>query len=183
MLTARRWSASTPRSRTRRWPGCRSCTASARRCGRASCSTSTSTPSASAAMTRTSASAPRTSRRPSTSCGCWSAPATTGPRHFDAHPYRNADETACGSSRAAACAPTPRWPRRRAHFDSLPEVQEALAAASVARAGAGVAATAAPTTRPTRSRRAAGDLDALAQRGYGNEHLDQLVIDVLLGVR
>jgi len=27
-----------------------------------------------------------------------------------------------------------------------------------------------------------GDLDALARRGYGNEALDQLVVDVLLGV-
>ena len=43
--------------------------ASARRCGRASCSTSTSTGSGSAATTRTSASAPRTSRRRSCSCG------------------------------------------------------------------------------------------------------------------
>ena len=35
-----RWWASTPRSRTRRWPGCRSTTRSGTRCGRASSSTS-----------------------------------------------------------------------------------------------------------------------------------------------
>ena len=47
--------------------------------------------SGSAATTRTSASAPRTSRRPSCWSGCSSAPATTGPRHFDAHAYRTED--------------------------------------------------------------------------------------------
>ena len=29
----------------------------------------------------------------------------------------------------------------------------------------------------------AAGLDALAQRGYGNERLDQLAVEVLLGVR
>ena len=37
----RRWSGSIPRWRTRRWPGCRSCTRWRRRCGRTSSSTST----------------------------------------------------------------------------------------------------------------------------------------------
>jgi xylose isomerase len=66
-------------------------TGSARPCGPGKLFTSTSTRSGSAATTRTSASARRTSRRRSCSCGCSSARATTGPRHFDAHAYRNED--------------------------------------------------------------------------------------------
>ena len=70
---------------------------------------------------------------------------------------------------------------RARHFDSLPEVQEALAAALDARAGRAVDAAAA--ARPTRSRPRPTRLDALAARGYGNEALDQLLVEVLLGVR
>ena len=124
--------------------------ASARRCGRASSSTSTSTRSGSAATTRTSASAPRTSRRRSCSCGCSSARATTGPRHFDAHAYRNEDAEGVWDFAARLHAHLPRAGRaRRAHFDSLPEVQEALGGRVDARARAAPASTA---TRPTRSR-------------------------------
>ena len=67
------------------------------------------------------------------------------------------------------------------HFDSLPEVQEAMAAASVPELGRRSCDDAASEVDALKA--AAGDLDALAARGYGNEHLDQLVIDVLLGVR
>ena len=38
----------------------------------------------------------------------------------------------------AACAPTARWPRRPRRFDALPEVREAMAAASVAELGESV---------------------------------------------
>ena len=54
--------------------------------------------------------------------------------------------TACGTSRAAACARTSRWPRRRATSTALPEVQEALAAASTPELGE-ASTTAAPARR------------------------------------
>ena len=66
------------------------------------------------------------------------------------------------------------------HFDSLPEVQEALAAAGDARARA---AQRRRRRSRTRSKAESEQLDALAERGYFNERLDQLVVDVLLGVR
>jgi xylose isomerase len=64
-------------------------------------------------------------------------------------------------------------------FDADPDVREALAAASVAELG-----------EPTLGGDDAGalkaevdGLDALGARGYGNERLDQLAVEVLLGVR
>jgi len=64
-------------------------------------------------------------------------------------------------------------------FDADPDVQEALAAASVAELGE---PTVGGDDAETLKAEAAG-LDALAQRGYGNERLDQLAVEVLLGVR
>ena len=90
--------------------------------------------SGSAATTRTSASAPRTSRRPSCSCGCSSAPATTAPGTSTPTRTATRTRTASGTSRAAACAPTRALAEKARHFDSLPEVQEALAAAGADRA-------------------------------------------------
>ena len=58
-------------------------------------------------------------------------------------------------------------------------MQEALAAASVA--GAGRADASAATTAETLKAEADG-LDALAARGYCNERLDQLAVEVLLGL-
>ncbi|WP_210495663.1 xylose isomerase [Patulibacter sp. SYSU D01012] len=103
-----------------------------------------------------------------------------GPLHFDAHAYRNADPEDVRAF-AAGCMSTYRALAEKAqHFDALPEVQEALQAASVAELGE-------PTTTGVGEadalRAAADDLDALAARGYANERLDQLAVDVLMGVR
>ena len=104
----------------------------------------------------------------------------SGPRHFDAHPYRNADEVDVWAFVRGCMSTYVALAEKARHFDSLPEVQEALAAASTPE-------LAEPScdglTEADTLKAAAGDLDALAQRGYGNEALDQLVIDVLLGVR
>jgi xylose isomerase len=69
---------------------------------------------------------------------------------------------------------------RARHFDSLPEVQEALDAASAGElAQPSVEASDTPDELKTESEA----LDSLAERGFYNERLDQLVIEVLLGVR
>jgi xylose isomerase len=103
-----------------------------------------------------------------------------GPRHFDAHPYRSADEADVWAFASGCMSTYTALADKARHFDSLPEVQEALAAASVPELGE---ATCEGVGETTALKAQAGELDALAQRGYGNEHLDQLVIDVLLGVR
>jgi xylose isomerase len=103
-----------------------------------------------------------------------------GPRHFDAHAYRTEDADGVWDFARGCIRTYEALAEKAAHFDSLPEVQEALGQA-------GATGLSEPST-------AAGDsadalkgeglqLDALAARGYGNERLDQLVIDVLLGLR
>jgi xylose isomerase len=103
-----------------------------------------------------------------------------GPLHFDAHPYRNEDADGVWDF-AAGCMATYRLLAERARtFDALPEVQEALAAASVAE-------LAQPSTTgldEVEALKAEADgLDALAVRGYANERLDQLAVEVLMGRR
>ncbi|MFL5823553.1 MAG: xylose isomerase, partial [Solirubrobacteraceae bacterium] len=66
------------------------------------------------------------------------------------------------------------------HFDSLPEVQEALAAASAPELAQ---ATCAGASEADALKQEVEQLDALAGRGYFNEALDQLVVDVLMGLR
>ena len=66
-----------------------------------------------------------------------------------------------------------------AHFDSLPEVQEALEAASTPE----LALASVDGDEAEALKAEAWELDALAERGYFNEKLDQLLVDVLLGVR
>ena len=72
-----------------------------------------------------------------------------GPRHFDAHAYRSDDADGVWDF-AAGCMRTYRaLAERAAHFDSLPQVQEAMAAASVEELGR---ASTSGWGRPTRSR-------------------------------
>jgi xylose isomerase len=103
-----------------------------------------------------------------------------GPRHFDAHAYRNEDEEGVWEF-ARGCIRSYRALADKArHFDSLPEVAEALHAAGADELGV---ATVDAADDPAALKSGATTLDELARRGYGNERLDQLVIDVLLGLR
>ena len=104
----------------------------------------------------------------------------SGPRHFDAHAYRNEDpdgvwEFAAGCMRTyLALAEAAR------RFDALPEASDALAAAGTpGLAEASVGADDSPESLKAQAER----LEELAARGYANERLDQIVVDVLLGVR
>jgi xylose isomerase len=102
-----------------------------------------------------------------------------GPLHFDAHSYRN--ENADGVwDFAKGCMNTYRaLAEKAAYFDSLPAVQEALAAASTNELGMNTADGDSPDQLKAESEA----LDELAARGYFNEALDQVLVEVLLGVR
>jgi xylose isomerase len=103
-----------------------------------------------------------------------------GPRHFDAHAYRNEDDDGVWEF-ARGCVRSYRALAEKArHFDSLPEVAEALHAAGADELGV---ATIDAADDPAALKAQATTLDELARRGYGNERLDQLVVDVLLGLR
>jgi xylose isomerase len=102
-----------------------------------------------------------------------------GPRHFDAHAYRSEDPDGVWEFAAGCMRTYLALAERARHFDSLPEVREALAAAGAA----DLAEPSVDGSGPDELKAEADALDALAARGYANERLDQLLVDVLLGVR
>jgi xylose isomerase len=103
-----------------------------------------------------------------------------GPRHFDAHAYRNEDAAGVWDFARGCMRTYLALAEKARHFDSLPEVRDALAAASTPELGE-------PSTGGAGEADAlkaeAERLEELAVRGYANEALDQLVVDVLLGAR
>jgi xylose isomerase len=102
-----------------------------------------------------------------------------GPRHFDAHAFRNENFEGVWDFATGCMRTYLALAEKARHFDSLPEVQEALDAASTPELGvASVDGDDADTLKAESEA-----LDALAERGFYNERLDQLVIEVLLGVR
>src|SRR3954466_14734738 len=103
-----------------------------------------------------------------------------GPRHFDAHAYRTEDADGVWDFARGCMRTYLALAERSRHFDALPEVQEALAAASVPELGE--SSTAGVGEAEGRMAEADG-LDALGARGYGNERLDQLVVATLMRLR
>jgi len=104
-----------------------------------------------------------------------------GPKHFDARPYRN--EWGDGIwDFARGCMRTYLALAQKAReFDHDPRVKEAMATASVFElAESSVGPYSADAVR--RLLDESFDPDALAARTYGNEALDQLVIDRILGI-
>jgi xylose isomerase len=103
----------------------------------------------------------------------------SGPLAFDAHAYRNENADGVWDFVRGCMTTYATLSERARHFDALPEVQEALAAASTPElAEASVDGDDAQTLKAESEH-----LDALAERGYYNERLDQLLVDVLLGTR
>jgi len=114
-----------------------------------------------------------------------------GMRHFDAHAYRTEDASGVWDF-ARGCMRTYLILADKARrFATDPEIAEALAAASAAgiheaTVPAGATSGAAVSALRDQVRAEAADpawLAALATRGYGMERLDQLVNELLLGVR
>ncbi len=102
-----------------------------------------------------------------------------GVRHFDAHAYRNEDADGVYDFARGCMRTYLALADRARHFDALPEVQEALADSSTPELGqATVDGDSADALKAE-----VDGLDALGARGYFNEALDQLVVEVLLGVR
>jgi xylose isomerase len=103
----------------------------------------------------------------------------SGPLAFDAHSYRNENADGVWDFVRGCMSTYSALADRAAHFDALPEVQEAMEAASVAE----LALNTVDGDEAEALKDEAWALDALAERGYFNERLDQLLVDVLLGVR
>jgi xylose isomerase len=103
-----------------------------------------------------------------------------GPRHFDAHPYRNEDPAGVWDFVSGCMRTYLALAEKARHFDSLPAVQEALAASSEPELGE---ASTSGAGEADALKAEADRLDELGVRGYKNEALDQILVDVLLGVR
>jgi xylose isomerase len=105
-----------------------------------------------------------------------------GMRHFDAHAYRTEDEAGVWDF-AAGCMRTYLILKDKAErFRDDADIQEALATAMVDRLSQPTLPED-PESRFETLRAETFDVDALASRGYGHERLDQLVTELLLGVR
>jgi xylose isomerase len=106
-----------------------------------------------------------------------------GPRHFDAHAYRTEDDDGVWDF-ARGCMRTYLILREKAaRFHTDPAIKDALDAAMVE----GLTVSTSPGGLGPEAldelRRAEFDVEGLAGRGYGHERLDQLVTELILGVR
>ena len=105
-----------------------------------------------------------------------------GMRHFDSHAYRTEDEQgvwdfALGSMRTYLI-----FKEKAARFNADPEIQEIV---SELAARGGAEKLAGPFTRAGAAELKARsfDLEAVRAQGYGYERLDQLTMELLMGVR
>ncbi|MCB1005137.1 MAG: hypothetical protein KDB35_13220, partial [Acidimicrobiales bacterium] len=99
-----------------------------------------------------------------------------GMRHFDAHPYRTEDPEGVWDF-ARGCMRTYLILKAKAErMRSDPEIQAALRAAQADR-------LAEPTGTLAEIRASSPDEPTLAAQGYAHERLDQLVTELLMGVR
>ena len=106
-----------------------------------------------------------------------------GMRHFDAHAYRTEDAAGVWDF-ARGCMRTYLILADKARrFRTDPEIQEALAVAQADRLAEPTSPDGVTTDAIAALRRTSYDLGALAEQGYGHERLDQLVTELLLGVR
>jgi xylose isomerase len=103
-----------------------------------------------------------------------------GPLHFDAHAYRSEDAEGVWDFALGCMRTYLALAERARHFDELDEVREALEATGTPE----LALASADGTGEADALKAESEaLDDLAVRGYANERLDQLLVEVLLGVR
>lgn len=106
-----------------------------------------------------------------------------GTRHFDAHAYRT-ESTEGVWEFAKGCMRTYLVLREKAQrFREDPEIQDALRDALVGELAIPTSPDGLGSEAIAALRRAPVDKEALAARGYGHERLDQLVTELLLGVR
>jgi xylose isomerase len=106
-----------------------------------------------------------------------------GMRHFDAHAYRTEDEKGVWDFAAGCMRTYLILKEKAAAWNADPEVQQIVADLK-SRGGNGEAAPvkfSAEAARELKGRRM--DLDAIRAQGYGYERLDQLTMEILLGVR
>ena len=96
-----------------------------------------------------------------------------GMRHFDSHAYRTEDEAGVWDFAAGSMRTYLILKEKVAQFNADPEIRQLLAETGTDRGAPSVAEL----------RKTSFDLAALRKRGYAYERLDQLTMELLLGVR
>jgi xylose isomerase len=105
-----------------------------------------------------------------------------GPRHFDSHAYRGENAEGVWDFAAGSMKTYLMLKEKARRFDADPEIQEALKLASVPElAKPTVGAYSRAAAQALKDEPAA--VEALTSRGYYNERLDQLVMELIMGVR
>jgi xylose isomerase len=105
-----------------------------------------------------------------------------GMRHFDSHAYRTEDDAGVWDFAAGSMRTYLILKEKVAHFNADPEIQGLLHDLDERGAAPGRGVKFSPES--ARSLRGESfDLDALRAKGYAYERLDQLTMEVLLGVR
>ena len=107
----------------------------------------------------------------------------TGPRHFDAHAYRTEDEQGVWDF-ALGCMRTYNMFKEKAkRFSADPEIRALLEEIQGGDQTYGGLLSGYSADTLSKLQNAQFDLDTLAKRGYRYERLDQLSIEIILGVR
>ncbi|MEU6610787.1 xylose isomerase, partial [Streptomyces shenzhenensis] len=106
-----------------------------------------------------------------------------GPRHFDFKPPRTEDLDGVWASAAGCMRNYLILKDRAAAFRADPEVQQALTAARLDQLALPTAADGLKALIEDRTAYEDFDVETAAARGMAFEHLDQLAMDHLLGVR
>ncbi len=106
-----------------------------------------------------------------------------GPRHYDAHSYRTEDEAGVWDF-ALGCMRTYNMLKEKAHrFNADSEIQALLAEINGGDQAYGGLLSGYSADTLSKLRATTFDVDKLAQRGFRYEKLDQLTIELILGVR
>jgi xylose isomerase len=106
-----------------------------------------------------------------------------GMRHFDAHPYRTEDTDGVWDFARGCMRTYLILKEKAAAFRADPEIQAALADAKAGELARPTSPDGLDPAAIRSLRQVDHDEDALAAQGYGHERLDQLVTELLLGVR
>jgi xylose isomerase len=106
-----------------------------------------------------------------------------GMRHFDAHAYRTEDAEGVWDFAAGCMRSYLILAEKARRFRNDAEIQAALVEAKADLLAEPTAPDGLSAESVEAIRRDAYDVEALAAQGYRNEHLDQLVTELLLGVR
>ena len=106
-----------------------------------------------------------------------------GMRHFDSHAYRTEDEQGVWDFAAGSMRTYLILKEKVARFNADAEIQALARRARGARRGSRARASSSPRTARSDSRTSSSTSRRCARKGYAYERLDQLTMELLLGVR